>query len=68
MEKNKKICHCCGHVIGQDDYIYIEKIWGYFSKNKDGQKHMIRLCENCYDAWIQTFEKTPDIEDVTEYV
>lgn len=68
MEKNVKMCHCCGNVIGQNDYICIEKSWGYFSNNKDGQKHTIRLCESCYDAWIQNFKYSPDIEDVTELV
>ena len=40
--------------------------WGYFSKNKDGQKHQICLCESCYDRWIQTFKLAPEIEEVTE--
>ena len=66
MEKNKKVCHCCGEEIQQNDYIFIEKIWGYFSKNKDGQKHQICLCESCYDTWIQTFKYAPEIEEVTE--
>ena len=68
METNKKICHCCGSEIGQSDYIFIEKIWGYFSEKKDGEKHRIRLCEACYDAWIQNFKYAPEIEDVTELI
>ena len=47
MEENKKICHCCGHEIKQEDYLYIEKDWGYFSNGKDGQKHSFILCESC---------------------
>ena len=56
MEKNRKICHCCGNEIENQEYICIEKIWGYFSKDKDGQKHRINLCEDCYDTWIQSFK------------
>ena len=44
----------------------IEKIWGYFSNDKDGQKHRICLCESCYDSWIREFKYAPEIEDVTE--
>lgn len=68
MEKNKKICHCCGHEIKQEDYLYIEKDWGYFSNEKDGQKHRFILCESCYDEWIKKFKYAPEISDITELV
>ena len=29
MEKNRKICHCCGNEIENQEYICIEKIWGW---------------------------------------
>ena len=66
MEKNRKICHCCGNEIENQEYICIEKIWGYFSKDKDGQKHRINLCEDCYDTWIQSFKYPPEITEMTE--
>lgn len=68
MEKNKKVCHCCGHEINQADYLYIEKVWGYFSKDKDGQKHCIILCEDCYDKWIHNFKYAPEISEMTELI
>ena len=49
MKKTEIICHCCGKIIGQADYLHIEKEWGYFSGGKDGEKHEINLCEACYD-------------------
>ena len=55
MEKNTKICHCCGRAIGQEDYVHI-----------DGQKHVIDLCEDCYDRWIQDFKHAPEILETTE--
>ena len=68
MEKNIKICHCCGRAIGQEDYLNIEKVWGYFSKGKDGQKHEINICEDCYDRWIQGFKKAPEVTEMTELI
>lgn len=66
MEKNVKICHCCGKKIEGADYLHIEKVWGYFSKDKDGQKHQIDLCEECYDNWVQGFKYKPDVMEMTE--
>lgn len=37
------------------DYLKITKEWGYFSK-KDLEIHEFNLCEDCYDAWIQSFQ------------
>ncbi len=68
MEQRLNVCHCCGHDLGQSEYICIEKIWGYFSNNKDGEKHTIRLCESCYDTWIRQFKYSPEIEEVTELI
>ena len=68
MEKNENRCHCCGNGIGNHDFIRIEKLWGYFSNNKDGQKHRLILCEPCYDAWIRGFKYAPEIEEVTEWI
>lgn len=68
MEKNVNRCHCCGNEIGNNDFIRIEKLWGYFSNNKDGQKHSLSLCESCYDTWISSFKYAPEIEEITEWV
>lgn len=59
-KKTRLICNICGTTIGEtdsiikQDYLLIQKNWGYFSK-KDGQRHTICLCESCYDQWISTF-------------
>ncbi len=58
----KVYCNCCGkEIVGtedtkaeMEDYVIIEKSWGYFSK-KDGIRHKIRVCESCYDKWVKTF-------------
>lgn len=66
MENNKIVCHCCGNLIEKEDFLSIEKVWGYFSRGKDGQKHQINLCEACYDRWIQGFKYAPDVTEITE--
>lgn len=68
MEKSTKICNCCGRIIGQEEYVHIEKIWGYFSREKDGQKHVINLCEDCYDRLIRNFKYAPEILETTELI
>ena len=46
-------CNMCGKKIGKnvhgyvDDYLSIEKAWGYNSPF-DGEKHSIDLCCDCY--------------------
>lgn len=49
----------------REDSVYIEKKWGYFSE-KDGEKHVVVLCENCYDMWIKSFKIPPRVEEITE--
>lgn len=50
---DKVFCNMCGERIKTDkcgnleDYIHIEKKWGYNS-DMDGEKHSIDLCQNCY--------------------
>jgi len=46
----KVICSCCGNQLNvhENDYIHIEKKWGYFS-NKDGVSQSLDLCEKCWD-------------------
>ena len=54
MNQREKCCNMCGKRIKEEagilkeDYLVIEKKWGYFSE-KDGEIHKIRLCEECYD-------------------
>lgn len=54
-------CNCCGECITKIelnnqhiDYLYVEKIWGYFSA-KDLSRHSFNICERCYDKWIEGF-------------
>lgn len=51
------ICDCCKKSIDPDknDFIHIEKEWGYFS-HKDGEKQEVDLCENCWDKITETFK------------
>lgn len=53
-------CNKCGHQIAykgeiqQEDFLKINKSWGYFS-NKDGMNHQFILCEACYDKLVDSF-------------
>lgn len=54
------ICNGCGKKIivdkgiASEDYIRVEKMWGYFSE-KDGEYHSWELCEQCYDRIVSQF-------------
>lgn len=54
-------CNICGEEITKnihshfDDYLHIEKVWGYHSK-KDGKKDDFDVCQRCYEEWIKTFK------------
>lgn len=69
----KVYCNCCGKQIKMkentqialEDYVLIEKNWGYFSK-KDGIRQKITVCEHCFDAWVQTFVRKPQDEEIQE--
>lgn len=51
----KTVCDCCGREIGkQEDFLHLEKTWGYFSR-KDGEYHQWDICEDCYDKWVKGF-------------
>ena len=63
--EGKSICNCCGRVLEQEEYINIEKQWGYFSK-KDTKMHSFVLCEECYDKMISRFVIPPIVTDVVE--
>lgn len=74
-EKKQAVCTCnrCGRVMNarhsvlEEDCLYIEKVWGYFSK-KDGKRHSWCLCETCYDALTAEFVIPVESEEVTEFV
>ncbi|MBE5956665.1 MAG: hypothetical protein E7253_09455 [Lachnospiraceae bacterium] len=70
MKNQKHLCNICGKEIketgiSREDSLYIEKKWGYFSE-KDGERHIIRMCEACYDMWIKSFKIPPQMEEITE--
>lgn len=62
----KAYCNCCGKEIlktdhtdvALEDYVVIEKSWGYFSK-KDGICQKMIVCESCFDAWTRSFTQPP---------
>lgn len=55
------VCNACGNEIVKNangyfqDYIHIEKQWGYFSE-KDGECHTLDICEDCYNQMIKGFK------------
>lgn len=62
------ICNCCGKsirsacfceedinpLIIRDEYMTINKDWGYFSK-WDGETHNVDLCQECCEKIASTF-------------
>lgn len=58
----KLYCNCCGKELVMkensqvvlEDYVVIEKSWGYFSK-KDGIRQKMTICESCFENWTATF-------------
>ncbi len=73
MSLEPVICNQCGQVIpvyagdGTQDYLHIEKTWGFFS-DKDGQLHRMNLCEVCYDKWIAGFAIPIEMTEATEFL
>lgn len=54
--RDEVYCDCCGRKIAaeREDYLHLEKQWGYFSQ-KDGENHVLDICEACYDKWRGSF-------------
>ena len=60
-------CNCCGKQIKMkentqialEDCVVIEKSWGYFS-GRDGVRQKVTVCEDCFDAGVQTFARPPE--------
>lgn len=63
----KVYCNCCGKEIqfkehtqiAMEDYVTIDKSWGYFS-DKDTIRQKMNICESCFDAWVSTFALAPE--------
>ncbi len=64
-------CNMCGkeihfeNGIPKEDYFYMKKDWGYFSR-KDGETHEIILCEDCYDAFNSGLSTPASVSDTKE--
>lgn len=74
MRKDTEIyCNGCGRKIEyrgeilQEDVLHMEKSWGYFSE-KDGERHSLDLCEECYDKWIEKLSIPVTKEEETELI
>ena len=68
MRDCKIICNRCGkEIFVQNDIpsgevLSVEKQWGYFSDNKDGEIHSFDLCEECYDEFVSGFKHPVNIK------
>lgn len=71
LEIEQVVCNMCGKNLKikdgviQEGVFHAEIPWGYFS-HKDGERHTLDLCEECYDKWIQTFAVKITLRDDTE--
>ena len=63
--EGKSICNCCGRVLEQEEYINIEKQWGYFS-DRDGTIQRGKICEECFERIAKTFKIPLEEELLTE--
>ncbi len=71
----KKFCNCCGKEIqfrqetgiALEDYVSIDKSWGYFS-NKDGIRQRMNVCEACFDSWVRGFSLAPEEGNQQEWL
>ena len=64
-------CNKCGKALLVENGVLKEGAFstqvcfGYFSA-KDGQKHEIDLCEDCYDDWTKEFQIPVTVSEQTE--
>lgn len=69
--KDVIVCNKCGkrveYIDGilKEDFCYVKKEWGYFSK-KDLTVHSFNLCEECYDRLVEGFRVPIIIEEKSE--
>lgn len=73
FEGTESTLHCnkCGRKIvtqgsRQEEFLTVEKQWGYFSNEKDGLRHKFCLCEDCYDRLLTEFALPAETEEVIE--
>ncbi len=64
-------CNRCGRKIvtqgrEPEEFLVVEKQWGYFSKDKDRLRHKFCLCENCYDRLLAEFVLSAEEEEIIE--
>lgn len=63
------ICDSCGMSCNADtdlsarafEYAEINVNWGYYSNNKDCERHEIVICEACYDKMLTLMNIKPKI-------
>lgn len=69
--QDKIVCNKCGRElvvengIIKQDFIAVNKPWGYFS-DKDGKTYKFILCEECSDRLTADFAVPVEITDTTE--
>lgn len=56
-EMTKCYCNQCGNIIDlkEEDCLSVNKVWGFFSNNKDRYIDSFYICETCYDEWVAQF-------------
>jgi hypothetical protein len=60
-------CNKCGQeIIGYNDYLEVEKTWGYYS-NKDLDTYKFVLCEQCCDILVGSFKLPVHIVEYDPY-
>lgn len=68
METDKIFCNKCGKEIpvregvALEDVLEVRKHWGYFSR-KDNRRDSFELCEDCYDAFVESFRIPIETQD-----
>ncbi|MBR5509151.1 MAG: hypothetical protein IKV59_03770 [Lachnospiraceae bacterium] len=78
LEGNKRslkyiVCNQCGREMKLENGIVQEGVysgearWGYFSQ-KDGERHLFDLCEECYGNLTGGFLIPVTVEDETEFL
>lgn len=68
---DKIVCNKCGKEIKiennivREDYLHIEKAWGYFSK-KDKTTYQFDICEECVEEFVGSFKVPVKLIETTE--
>lgn len=64
----KKIyCNMCGRKMAhdQEEYLFVQKEWGYFSK-RDQKGYRFYLCENCFQNLTDRFQVPAEVYEQKE--